>query len=374
MEIQIPREVKKGPKAMEQFFANVHGLQNSPANILDKYWDGEVALPTSFEIVTFGGEIHYYVRVLTKNKNAVEANLYAQYSNIEISEVTDYMERFPKSLEELYRQGMKLWGTELLLTKPDVYPIRTYVEFESADEFADLDPIAALLEFLRKVDKRENIMVQIIVRSAGPEWQESGLEVLNQLKEKGSERVKGEGGIMFSMMRAPGETEVMKAIDRNIGKPGFQTLIRYIYIAESAAYNPTPVRRGILSTFNQYASPNLNSFRHNYKVWTLIKWVYFPYLFPGRRIVARSARIFRNFRERKVPEETGLAKLFNSGSFTWNFSNRTFVLNTEELATIYHPPTEAVLTAPLLRRTESKKIGPPAGLPIFGDEEENPAV
>lgn len=369
LEIHIPRAVTKGPKAMEQFFANLHGLQNSPANILDKYWDGEVELPTSFEIATFGGEIHYYIRVNAKTKNVVEALLYSQYANIEISEVRDYMERFPKSLKELYSQGMRLWGTELLLTKSDVYPIRTYVEFESADEFANLDPIAALLEFLRKVDRRENIMLQILVRSVESEWQKQGLAVLEKLKEQGSMRIAGEGGFTFPAIRTPGEVEVMKAIDRNIAKSGFSTLIRYIYIADQAAYSPTTVRRGVLSTFNQYASRNLNSFRHNYKVWTLIKWVYFPYFFPERRTIARRARILRNFRERKVPDETGMAKLLNSGAFTWNFSNRVFVLNTEELATIYHPPTEVVLTAPLLKRVESKNIGPPAGLPIFGDED-----
>ena len=44
------------------------------------------------------------------------------------------------------------------------------------------------------------------------------------------------------------------------------------------------------------------------------------------------------------------------------------MMNTRSLATLFHPPTFLVLTAPHLRRVESKKTGPPAGLAIYGDE------
>jgi hypothetical protein len=43
-------------------------------------------------------------------------------------------------------------------------------------------------------------------------------------------------------------------------------------------------------------------------------------------------------------------------------------MNIECLASIFHPPTAGVLTAPHVHRVESKKAGPPAGLAIFGEE------
>ena len=62
-------------------------------------------------------------------------------------------------------------------------------------------------------------------------------------------------------------------------------------------------------------------------------------------------------------------KLFNWGWRPRRFSN--MVLNTEELATIYHPPTYIVLTGPLIKRVEARKTGPPAGLPIYGEGSED---
>ena len=47
---------------------------------------------------------------------------------------------------------------------------------------------------------------------------------------------------------------------------------------------------------------------------------------------------------------------------------KRFVLSTRSVATLFHPPTFIALTAPHLRRVESKKTGPPAGLAIYGDE------
>ena len=49
---------------------------------------------------------------------------------------------------------------------------------------------------------------------------------------------------------------------------------------------------------------------------------------------------------------------------------RIDINNTEAIATLFHLPTAVVLTAPHIRRIESRKGGPPAGLAIFGDEEE----
>lgn len=57
------------------------------------------------------------------------------------------------------------------------------------------------------------------------------------------------------------------------------------------------------------------------------------------------------------------------------FGRRTgskyFVMNIERLATIYHFPSSTVLTAPFIQRVESRRTGPPAGLPIFSVDGKN---
>ena len=45
-------------------------------------------------------------------------------------------------------------------------------------------------------------------------------------------------------------------------------------------------------------------------------------------------------------------------------------MNIECIATLFHIPTVIVLTAPHIKRNESKKAGPPAGIAIFGEDKE----
>src|SRR5690349_14980746 len=62
LEIRIPREIKKNPKAMEQVLTAIHSLRNFPGTLAEKWWDGEVTRWYALEIVSFGGETHMYVR------------------------------------------------------------------------------------------------------------------------------------------------------------------------------------------------------------------------------------------------------------------------------------------------------------------------
>ncbi|MDP3784798.1 MAG: hypothetical protein Q8R12_01845, partial [bacterium] len=65
------------------------------------------------------------------------------------------------------------------------------------------------------------------------------------------------------------------------------------------------------------------------------------------------------------PQGTFMGKLSQFHIFTSTFTQKISLLNTEELATLWHLPTAAVITQPILQRIEAKKMGPPPGLPIF---------
>src|SRR3989344_8342879 len=83
-EIRIPREIEKGPKAMDQFFISLWTLFNTPSGWKEKYIDGEVTRWYSFEIIGSGGRVNFYVRVPKKMMHLIESMLYAQYPDIEI--------------------------------------------------------------------------------------------------------------------------------------------------------------------------------------------------------------------------------------------------------------------------------------------------
>lgn len=373
LEVRIPREIERGPRAMEQLFAALHSTRNAPSKWVEMYWEGEMTLWYSFEIVSISGEIHFYIRTPRRFRDILEANLYAYYPDIEIALAKDYIDRMPSTVQGFYDMGYQIWATELGLANEDAYPIRTHREFETMDDFNKVDPIAILLEILGRLDVREQLWVQILIGAASQEWKERGKKLVQKLKEEGKENVPlvtGEPGKMRTQLkiieRTPGQVDIIKAIEQNIAKPGFQTTIRYLYTGPKDIFQTDIPWRGVLGAFNQFTSQSLNYFQPRVETRTAVRWFYWPYIYPKRRLERRKRLMLRRYRERIVREST-LWTFMSTGS---SLAPSIPVLNTEELATIYHYPSKLVLTAPIIQSVESKKIGPPAGLPIFGDEKE----
>ncbi len=371
-EIKIPREITRSPKAMDQLFMAVHQMQNGPANFGEKYFDGEVGRTFTFEMVSFSGEIHFYVRFYHKYRGLIQGAFYSAYPDVELIEIEDYNLKFPKTYADLEAAGYDLWGTELQLTKKlDMYPIKTYVEFETMMEEAQFDPISVLVETMTKLKPGEFIGVQYIVDALEPRWVKEFEEDLNELKKPKMAEAPTEGEFGMMQFRSPGETDVLKAVERKLSKPAFETMIRFIYISPKPTFYDSFPRRAITSTYNQYAANDLNSFKQNHKyVSPMAQIWYFPYVFSNTRNKLRKQRLWKKFCQRIFPSHIFMAKLLDSHPLSFAFHSETITLTADELATLYHPPTKIVLTAPHVERVVSKKGGPPAGLPIYGAEEE----
>src|SRR3990167_11503775 len=359
LEIKIPRQILRGPKGMEQIFSSLHTFIGGPSVWYDVYWDGEVQLWYSFEIASFGGDLHFYVKTPARHKNYVEANIYAQYPDVEIAEVEDYVSRMPSTYDALQQAGYELWGTELNLAKDDVYPIRLYEEFETPSEYSTLDPISSLIEVLNSIQPGEEIWLQILMAPANTSWQERGVRYIKDMQKSTRIVTESAEGKKVTVDRSPGEELALKAIEHNISKPGYQTMIRYVYLAPSAIYSKNTPWYGVLGAFNQYSSKAHNSFRHNGMVRTAVLWYYYPFFFPTWRQKYRRDKIYNKFRNREMAE-SGFFTLLRTKS---TISSSHFILNTEELATIYHYPSNIVLTAPSIQRIESRKVSPPTELP-----------
>ncbi len=403
LELRLPREVRKSPRAMEQALAAIHALRNSPNDFGERWMDGEITRWYSFEVVSFGGEVHFYMRVYKKQRDIIEAALYSFYSDLEIVEVEDYTKRFPKNVGELYQRGYDMWGSELKLKREDAYPIKSYIDFEEIDEDRQFDPMSVCLEILGKIKKEEIIAIQILLEPADHNWKDKWKDLVEKLRLKEDPRkakareqagykrkIEFEGGILphfpiiksgedkkdefgsftKSFMRTPGETDVLKAVEENLAKPAFETMIRFIYLSPKELFYDTFPRRGIMAIFNQYASADLNSFERNESVSTRTKIWHWPHILPATRNEYKKQRLLINYRHRELPHETFMGKVLTSHWYNWNFISKTFTLSNRSVATIFHPPTFVVLTAPHIKRVESKKMGPPSGLPIYGGEED----
>lgn len=401
LEIRIPRLVIKSAKAMEQVLMAMHTLRNAPGDLQEKYWEGEVTRWFTLEIVSFGGEVRFFVRAYAKQKDLIEAAFFSYYPDVEVVQVDDYVDKLPQNLSDLYERGLDMWGTEMLLSREDAYPIKTYPFFEEVTEektlSARLDPISTFLEVLGKVKKGELVGIQILIAPAGPEWKDKWASLLDGLRERtedstptafrtavdfpgggplpalsviGGEDKKSGTDFLRSFSRTPGEIDVLEAVEKNLSKPAFDASIRFIYFSPKSIFYDSFARRGLVGAFNQYAVLNLNSFRQNYQISTRTRFWHWPHLFPDLRNEYKKQRLLSSYLKRGVPPETFMGRLITSHPFNLNFASRRFAMNVEGLATLFHPPTAVVLTTPHIKRVESRKTGPPAGLAIYGEEEE----
>ncbi|MBI4993369.1 hypothetical protein HZC33_00190 [Candidatus Wolfebacteria bacterium] len=409
LEIKIPRDIQKTPLAMEQFLINLHGMRNSPNDVFEEYLEGQITLWWSLEVVSFSGKVHFYLRTPKRHKKLVEAAMYAQYPSVELVEIEDYLNKFPVETKDIYESNESIFGGELILDKDDFYPIKTYKAFELSKEELAIDPVSALIEVLGSLDKDENFFLQFLIEPASNDWKKEAESFLKKLI-KGGGKIGGSGGggeskggrgfhdylmewsrnIAMAPAHYPkwkdapdkagkeGKKEEKKTeelpkektepIKDKILSPGFNVLVRFIYLAPNSAFNIGVGLRGIRSALNQYTTHETNAFKQNINVWPLLKWHKFPYFFLDNRIEARKQRLWHNFRERVLPEKIPFGKFFTSSIFNFNNKSKTFILNTVELATIFHIPSEKVLTSPHIETLSSKRMGPPAGLPIFEEE------
>src|SRR3990172_9210550 len=81
LKVMVPKNNEKGPLSAEQMFAAFHGIFRGHLPAQEH---------VSFEIAADGHAIQFYVFLPRHLKDYVESQLYAQYPQVEISEVPDY--------------------------------------------------------------------------------------------------------------------------------------------------------------------------------------------------------------------------------------------------------------------------------------------
>lgn len=346
LEVKMPRIIEKTPVAMELV---LQGLWIPfGTNWYEKWWLGEVAPWFSLEIVSIEGAVKFFIRTPVKFKKIIESNIYAQYPDIEVHEVPDYISLAPYIQE---KGEWSLWGCEFMLVKPDPFPIKTYVDYglDSAllKEEQKSDPITNLIEFLGNVGRGQQVWLQILVQSTGErfktsgtwfgyhDWKEEGKKVIKEMQEKF-------GGDSGKLTKRQGE--VMSAVERSLAKLGFDCGIRALYIAKRELYDPANIA-GIVGGFQQYGSMDLNGFKPTRKTGFSYPWEDYHNI----RLNRKKHKIFDAYVRRSW--------------FYPPYKRKPFVLNTEELATIYHFPG-GVAETPTFTRIESRKGEPPANLPI----------
>lgn len=365
LEISLPKEIHKTPAAMEIALSALYQTGN------EGVWYDRVILGKqrdwfSLEMVSLEGQVKFFIRTNFRNKNVIEAQLYAQYPDIEIHEVPDYTRYVDYKIKG---SEYEMISEEFMLDKPDPYPIKTYIDFgldkEGVKEEFKTDPISSIIEYLGAIGKDEQIWIQIIVRAAKPryhkkdgslgDWKDEAKDIIKEL----AGRTKKEEDDKFQMMKlTKGEQETISAIERSMDKLGFDCGIRAIYIAKKEKYSFTQIN-AMKGIFRAFDSKNLNSFKMRDCTfgWDFPwqSYVSFKYFFPQ---ITFDKDYFIN-RDRKEQFESYKQR-------AWFYPPRKlspYTLTAEELATIFHFPGGVVQT-PTFGRIPSRKSEAPINLPI----------
>lgn len=381
LEIKIPKEIFKTPKAMEQIFAGAYASYSYGMNYISKYFEGKVEPWFSFELVGSNGGVYFYIRTPSKYRNLIESAIYAQYPEAEIHQAEDYLDLLPSILpNKIY----DVFGTDLILAKENYYPIKTYTYFEEPVDERRLDSIAAITEVMSNLKTDEWLLLHILISPTGAltgnDWQKEGQDKINELSGKKTEKgKKGWGGALYNWMRNlsfapvkypdwpgqkekeaatmkflnPYEQDVVKALGAKISKLGFEIILRLVYLDRQDSFTPANFSAA-MGALHQLNTANLNAFKpHPFlKSWTIDNW--FTKIFPRYKLskeLYRKRRIFKYCQQRRF------------GQYNKTRPEKFSILSTEELATVYHFPAIPV-KAPRLRTVEAKKGGPPAGLPV----------
>jgi hypothetical protein len=379
LEIFPPGEVKKSPAAMELFLVALHQT-GKEASWWDKYIKGQFRAWFSLELVSLEGKIKFFIRCQKNFKTYIESQLYAQFPGIEINEAEkDYASGFTYG-----ETDHELFGIELGLTKDDPYPIKTYIDYNLDNEQDDdyrVDPITPIIEFFNTLEKGNHAWIQILVRAHRKEdldpkklfpslskkvdaWDEKAKEEVTKIRGEGFLEMEldtlDENGVprkVKGRAETTGQKDTIAALERSVSKFSFDVGVRLMYIAEKEHFNGINIG-GLIGSFKQYNSANLNGFKPSY----FTAYDDFPWQDPFKRKEKKMRyEILEAYKDRQYFWKDGYKKWGHF--FLSSASRKHFVLNTEELATIFHFPGR-VSQAPSLATVDSKKGAPPGDLPI----------
>lgn len=329
--LEIPKANDKSELAAEQLFASLHGILRDKEELKQT---GGFQEHLSFEIASVNGQIRFYTWVPKTLQSFVEGQIYSQYPTVQIHEADeDYVAH--------ERQHSVIYTSEITLTDSEFLPIKTFQSFE-------VDPLAGITGTLAKLESTgEELWVQVLTRPIADNWQKASDNWVNNVKNGNPFGfLTGEGfnlkwvaGLFEALWKPPEQgvggaaapkelsdrdkTRLAEA-EKKATKLGYQVKIRLAYLGESQS-NAKLRMQAIVGTFKQYNSTNLNGFR-----------------MTGGSFKKED---LANYRSRL-------------------FMDRGYILNIEELASVFHLPHTNVET-PNIVWASNKTAEPPAKLPVI---------
>ncbi len=259
----------------------------------------------SFELVAKSEDIRFYVWCPRRLHDLVEKQIYGAYTDAEIVEVPEY---------NLFTENGKVAYSTVQLRNPSFNPIKIYKDLAT-------DPLSSLTSALAKMGEGEAVGVQVLLSPADNDWKKEGKGYLSRVKKSEADPEKASYKV---------DAKTMEAIDNKLSKPGFEVTIRTVVVAQDESAAKTHLAN-IKSSFEQF-SGELNGFK-------------------GRKIRNKGAFV-SDFLYRYHP-------------MVHFFGNQKMILNSEELATVFHLPNKQI-TTPHIYWLNAKRAPAPAQIATSG--------
>jgi hypothetical protein len=285
----------------------------------------------AFEIVGTQGFVYFYAAVPIVLLDVVKQAIVSAYPTARLEEVAEH---------NIFSPVGKITATiggELNLKENYAYPIATYQDMKR-------DAMQALLNALSTLDKEDGAGIQFLMRPADHSWRKSASSVASG-KRKG-ESSKGIGkaaaglgkDFITAFAKAPEggekdskpkelsahEQNTLNAIDDKTQYAGYEVVIRVV-ASSNISQRSQAILANIVATFSLFDAPGKNGFK------------YTPAKDMERFVTAYLMRFFPQHQKKNI-------------------------LNSIELATLFHLPDQRNIPTSQLARQESKQADAPRNM------------
>ncbi|MDO8503928.1 MAG: type IV secretion system DNA-binding domain-containing protein [bacterium] len=259
----------------------------------------------SFELVAKPEEIRFYVWCPRRLQDLVEKQIHGAYPDAQVTPTQEY---------NLFSEEGKVAYTSFQFKSGNFYPIKIYKDLPT-------DPLSSITSALAKMGEGERAAIQVLISPADSFWKKLGGSFIAQTKKAEADPEKAAYKV---------DAKTLEEVDNKISKPGFETTIRVVVSAPTEEGAKAHLAN-MKSAFEQFSGEH-NSFR--------------------ARKIRYKASFVTDFLYRYHP-------MLNL------FGNKKMVLNSEELATIFHFPNKQI-TTPHIFWLNAKSAPAPAEIATEG--------
>lgn len=283
----------------------------------------------AFEIIGNKGVVQFYAVVPFVLIEVVKQAVVSAYPSARLEEVPEH---------NIFNPIGKISGTvggELQLKESFAYPIATYQDTKR-------DAMQSILNAMSTMDKEDGAGIQILMRPAGPNWRKAATNISSKKRKGKAGKATSEGAFWWlrqastALVKPPeaksGEDKQLTSLDQAIydsmddktRHPGFEVLIRVI-ASSNVSQRAEAIRSNLVASFALFDSPGKNGFKYT----------------PSKDI----ERFVTAFILRFFPPE-----------------NTKNILNSIELATLFHFPDQKNIPTSQLERQGSKQVDGPRNM------------